>query len=381
MRIEAIKKGGYYPTPEVIVNHITNHFFNRRYVRYNSIITRKADYELYPNLIPAQEPNVIRILDPCAGTGAALQELGKAVAASVKNYDYNNRIIVKTYGIEPNVDRATEAERNVDHVLQADLFNTVIANGLFHILFLNPPYDHDSETGRLTLKFLLRSTNYLEDNGLLIFIIPKNDLKACATLLSSQYHDIGITRFQQPEYDIFDQIIVTGRRNPNPPFKQDTKEYLDNLSVLNDQEFLNKVSALNHVGRDLTPKSYYCASPNIPIMFATKTIDYAQAVHEVDRSGHWGNNWWEETLMFDPHLDKQPLMPLRQGHVALLIAAGFLNNLLLTDNDGNQVIIKGILQKDQMIVEDTETTTVYQEFLQASLNALNLETGEFETIS
>ena len=46
------------------------------------------------------------------------------------------------------------------------------------------------------------------------------------------------------------------------------------------------------------------------------------------------------------------LMPLRQGHMAMLVAAGFLDNLCL-EADGRRILVKGRTSREMTLVEDT----------------------------
>ena len=72
-------------------------------------------------------------------------------------------------------------------------------------------------------------------------------------------------------------------------------------------------------------------------------------------------------------------MPLRKGHLAMLIAAGFLNNLCL-EARGKRVLVKGRTQKEFVLAESTDETETYREVLHTSVIALDLESGEFTEI-
>jgi hypothetical protein len=72
-------------------------------------------------------------------------------------------------------------------------------------------------------------------------------------------------------------------------------------------------------------------------------------------------------------------MPLRKGHLAMLIAAGFLNNLVLEAN-GRRVLVKGRTYKEFVLAESTEESETYREVLRTSVVALDLQTGEIMDI-
>lgn len=78
MRLEAVAKAGYYPTPPSVVERV-------------AALVRPAR--------PTQR-QVVRLLDPCCGTGAALRQLADAVGG-------------ETYGIEIEGERAQEARQTL----------------------------------------------------------------------------------------------------------------------------------------------------------------------------------------------------------------------------------------------------------------------------
>ena len=147
MRLAAQSKGGYYPTPDRVVDLI-------------------ADLIRTPNGYYYREKETLRILDPCCGAGDALYRLAEGLNRS-------NAVSIETYGVELHRDRAEEAERRLDRTLAVGPVSaTSIANGAFGLLLLNPPYDYDSEDKRTEHAFLTQTTRYLAEDGLLVFIVP-----------------------------------------------------------------------------------------------------------------------------------------------------------------------------------------------------------------
>ena len=104
-RLESIARAGFFPTPPRVVTAISRHL-------------RLAD---------TAGKRSIRLLDPCAGTGAAAASLGRYLGA-------------ESFGIELNDERADTAREQLDHVLHTSAFSVRLANGAFSCLFLNPPY-------------------------------------------------------------------------------------------------------------------------------------------------------------------------------------------------------------------------------------------------
>ena len=113
MRLAAQAKGGFYPTPERVVDLLAE-----------LIHTPTGYYH--------RDRETLRILDPCCGAGEALAQLAERM-------DAPNAIPIETYGVELHRDRAEEAEKLLGRALASDLFATSIANGAFGLLLLNPP--------------------------------------------------------------------------------------------------------------------------------------------------------------------------------------------------------------------------------------------------
>ena len=107
-RLESRARAGFFPTPPRIAEAIAHH--------------------LMPDADAGRHRSrVVRVLDPCAGTGAAAAAIARQLRAV-------------TYGVELNDERAWEAGGVLDHVLATSAFTTRLANGAFSVLYLNPPY-------------------------------------------------------------------------------------------------------------------------------------------------------------------------------------------------------------------------------------------------
>ena len=61
---------------------------------------------------------------------------------------------------------------------------------------------------------------------------------------------------------------------------------------------------------------------------------------EAMRTGLWANPAMQDRFWPAEKFTRRPLMPLRRGHMAMLMAAGFLDNLCL-ENDEERVLVKG----------------------------------------
>ena len=344
MRLAAQAKGGYYPTPERVVDLI-------------------ADLIHTPSGYYYRERESLRILDPCCGAGDALQRL-------VEGLSRPNALAMETFGIELHRDRAEEAEARLDHVLAADLFATSIANGAFGLLYLNPPYDYDSEDKRTEHAFLTQTTRYLADDGLLVFIVPRQRLAVSARYLSTHYGRMRCWAFPDPERQVFDQVALFGFRKTDP-VPDATAESMVLEWAVGEPEPLR-----SHAYTEFTPST----TPVGDILFTTRTVDPVAAAAEARRSGLWTSTEITDTLWPASDSRTRPLMPLRRGHMAMLVAAGFLNNLVLEAGD-RRILVKGRTSKEMVMVEDAPEKEVHREKLNTTVVALDLDDGQIEDIA
>ena len=348
MRLAALAKGGYYPTPERVVDLIaglihtpTGHYYRDR--------------------------ETLRILDPCCGAGDALQRLAERL-------DRPNAIPIETYGVELHRDRAEEAEKRLHRTLASDLFSTSIANGAFGLALVNPPYDWDSEDKRVEHSFLTHCTRYLAENGLLVFIVPRQRLSYSARYLSTHYGRMRCWAFPVPERELFDQVVLMGYRKADP-VPDAAAESMVTEWALGEPEPLRSRHDPYSYG-EYTPAT----TPSGDILFTTRTVDPVAAAAEARRTGLWANTEITDTLWPAKDNRTRPLMPLRRGHMAMLVAAGFLDNLVL-ESEGRRILVKGKTSKEMVMVEDTPEKEVYRERLVTTVVSLDLGDGEIVEIA
>src|SRR3712207_1958466 len=153
-------------------------------------------------LTPAPSAGVIRLLDPCAGTGAAAAQLGAALGA-------------ETYGIELNAERGAACAAALTHTLIGSCFEMQVATSSFSILLLNPPYTATGDADRrLEQAFLAATTRALAPDGVLLFLIMQRWLGASARYLAAHCTQLQVYRFPDPAFAQWRQIVVVGTRKP-----------------------------------------------------------------------------------------------------------------------------------------------------------------------
>lgn len=344
MRFAGQEKGGFYPTPEFETSAIA--------ALVGAIAQHRSDGQCY------------RLLDPCCGMGEAL--------AQIKDYYVNRyRSSIETYGVELHADRAETAATLLDHVVCGDLFNMTIANDQFSMLFLNPPYDYAVDDKRTEHTFLVRATRYLAPNGVLVYIIPRYVLRSSSKFLLAWFKDLKVYYFSNQNRKLYDQVVVIGVKRPRAYAVMGANEALFEAWATKDEPppiYSPKYSGVN--------------MPMLPagdIEFRTRTFDGKSSAVEAKVSGMWANKELQDLLWPQEDETVRPLMPLRRGHMAMLVAAGFLNNLVLEEGD-ERLMVRGRTIKEMVLVEETEEKEVYRERLKTTVMMLNLDTGTITDI-
>ena len=100
----------------------------------------------------------VSVLDPCVGTGAALNQLTEHAVAS-------------RYGVELDADRALTAKDAGIETIHGNIFDTHAKVESFSLLYLNPPYDFEvGSFGNKRMEFLFfqRTCRWLVLGGILV---------------------------------------------------------------------------------------------------------------------------------------------------------------------------------------------------------------------
>ncbi len=355
-QIAAKEKLLYYRTPEPMVEVIARLLNTPRYAH-------------------------IRLLDPCAGTGAALSLLAQRLKEQYIAHYRMPYLTLETYGIEPELLRVKEAARCLDHVLQASFFSTTLSSGDgpdsgWQLIFLNPPYDIDTEiathTGkktRLEVNFLHRATDKLCAEGILIWIVPQSSLRPAARFLAGHYACLWCVRFPddpwQPDphkqeqvslYGQFHQVMLIAqkRRDAVPP-PSETIQQIQSWAAAG-----ATLPSLPLEGRPASLPLY-----TIPSARSTELRLFLAGSHNPDatasllsqlstktqryKTGVWANGDYLAARFPDPKAMDMgigtPLAPLKNAHLAVLSVAGIANRAVLEGKDGRQVIVKGYSRK------------------------------------
>ena len=346
MRLAGQAKGGYYPTPKRVVEYISTH-----------ITTQPNPHNIDVNNL---------LIDPCCGPGTALATLAQRIARRA-------RARLTTYGVELQRPRAREASIVLNKTMSADIFNTTIGHGTFGLLYLNPPYDFDAgQKPRTEHAFLTRTTRYLDTRGVLVFIIPQAQLATSAEYLSAYYTNIKCYAFPSPERDDYNQVVLFGLRKPTPNHSPNQTKEITKWAT-GDVPDLFPTNYPNYVMPNTTLEQ---------VMFMTQRFDPEEAAVQAQTLGLWANPILSDALWPTGKKHTHPLMPLRRGHTALLLAAGFMDNMPL-EKDGNRILVKGRTTKENIHIgtDDITGAETYREVLNTTVVSLDLHSGQFEDIA
>ena len=258
--------------------------------------------------------------------------------------------------------------------MNADLFNCSVGNDCFSLLWLNPPYDFEGDDShsakRTELSFLQRSTAYLRRRGgVLVYIVPRKRVDAQMTkYLATHYENFTCMNFPPERADEFGQFVIIAEKK---------------RAALQDARMERVIANQAANPPDWMGEDYSYTIPATPrreVHFTNWYYSPGTVANEARQSGLWDDPALERAIWPQESPQAKPLMPLRQGHIAMLTAAGFLDNLELTAPDGKRVLVKGKTYKEFRITENTDEKTVRQERMRTTIMTLDLDTGEFEEI-
>ena len=296
-------------------------------------------------LEPCEQGNM-RIIDPCAGEGAALAECKHALGAGR----------TEAFAIEFERERAWHAKEILDRALHGDFQETIVSPRSFGLLWLNPPYGDlvgdqaatgDAKKGRQRLEklFYQRAVRLLQPGGVMVLIVPHYALdKEFAGWVSGHFQRVAA--YLSPEQQ-FKQAVVVGIRATDPPGEESRQArfQLGRVCTGDDSTVLPECWSGE-------PYRVPRASDNVPNFQAIR-IDPAQLQEEIQRYPCL----WPQ---FEMHFGKagktrrQPLRALSRWHLALSLAAGQVSGVVRS-NDGKRVyVIKGDTFKKKNVVTTFE---------------------------
>jgi tRNA1(Val) A37 N6-methylase TrmN6 len=320
MRIKARLKLGYYPLAAIEAKRI------RDFLQFSS------------------EP--ASVLDPCAGTGAALRALCDSAVA-------------RTYGIELDSHRAEEARAVLDEVLQGSVFDAHAPVESFSLVYVNPPYDFEIGEGknqRMERLFVDHVARWVRPGGVLILVVPYDRVYECRTVLTPQFKDKAVYRLTEKESVAYRQVVVFGVRR--------THQERDRLSD-------DAVSQANQKLKDLTQQYYeiptlrdapdrcYVVPPSPPAKLDYRGIPLDAVEDLLSTSPAWRQSK-RITHAPNPEFSGRPLTSLHQGHVALLCTSGMMNGCFGEGQDRHVAYWESVKVVDRREEEEDGAIVIHE---------------------
>jgi predicted RNA methylase len=251
------------------------------------------------------------VLDPCAGTGAAIERLTELANT-------------KQYAIELDAERAQQSAEAGIETLHANFFDVHAKVESFSLLYLNPPYDSEVASfgnKRMEFLFLQRSIRWLVNGGVLLMVIPHGQLQECVPLLAETCTRFQVFRLTDPESDRFDQIALFAVRT-----RVQAASYEANRQRLIQAIWTNPLPVLT--GHEAP----YDVPPSPPTALTHRGLPLDQVEDLAIAS-----NAWNKTRIFllpkEESAVGRPITPLHGGHVGLLCTAGLLNGVFGSGED------------------------------------------------
>jgi hypothetical protein len=320
VRTQAKLKLGYYPLAAAEARRIRNHLE-------------------FPGELAS-------VLDPCAGTGAALHRITEGTP-------------VRRYGIELDAYRAREARQTLDEVIQGSAFDTHAAIESFSLLYLNPPYDFEIGQGqnqRMEPLFLEHVARWVRPGGVLILIVPYNRVVDCRTVLTPQFKDKAVYRLTEPEATLYKQVVVLGIRR--------TRQERERLNDHMVGQANRKLQEMTRRYEDIAvlpdvPDRTYIVPPSAPAKLDYRGLPLDALEDLLDRSPAW-RQAQRITHAPKPEFSGRPLTSLHQGHVAMLCTSGVMNGCFGHGSERHVAYWECVKVVDRHEEEDEGTIVIHE---------------------
>jgi predicted RNA methylase len=251
------------------------------------------------------------VLDPCAGTGAALEQITHAAVAD-------------RYAVELDAERARQAQTAGIRAIQSNIFDVHSKVERFSLLYLNPPYDSEVESSgnkRMEFLFLRHTFRWLVSGGVLVMVVPHGSLGDCESLLAEAFTDFRLYRLTDPESERFDQVVLFAVRARIKAMAFET----------------NRQSLIRAMWKNPLPlltgeEAPYDVPPSPPAELTYRGLP----LDALEDAALGSTAWGKIRAFLLPKEDVEvgrPITPLHGGHVGLLCTAGLLNGTFGRDKD------------------------------------------------
>lgn len=291
---------GYFPCPPQAIDQLL------------SMLTRSEDQHL-------------SILDPCAGGGAAVQQLAQGLKIPEED----------VYCIELDEGRGQEIRERMPRanvLAPASFLGTAVRARAFSLVYCNPPFDH-AIGGKLRCEtqFLMRATPHIVDGGILVGVWPENvgDLPEVYNYMHHWYDEVNVIPFKS-EYRKYREVFTIGiKRGDIYPEQVRAEEDCYHSWKKSWRVPQSKGPCGIFSKTQLTPLEMEIALRDSPLRRYLKSMP--------------------------PPPVPSPPLSLGAGHIALLLASGTLDGLVKEPGGGRHVV-RGTARKEEVETDKSKAT-------------------------
>lgn len=264
-------------------------------------------------------------LDPCAGEGKAADHLTRGLGIPQKDVH-----LIELSDTRGEACRELLPEAKV--LAPASFFGCAIRSSCFSIVYCNPPFDDALGGGRLESRFLNGALHALAPGGILVFVAPERVQKQTwfATNIVSFCKNLTALYFPDKVRKYGEMIFIAERRG-----------------TVADPRRIHMSDILAHRSHQ-----YVVPSAHGPGSRFQKTAPTDEEILEaLERSPL-------NRLLAAPKPAelKSPPMQLGNGHLALLLASGYLDGIVAPEGEPPHVV-RGVARKTEVLTESTEERT------------------------
>jgi hypothetical protein len=301
VRLAAQMRGGFYPAPEEVVAHAAC-------------------------FLKAPIGEKFAILDPCAGEGTAIRQLGELLDCPPN--------MIHAIELDDSRSDPIRAALPDAHVLApADFFGCRASFNSFSFIWLNPPFDYSYGGHRVEERFLWQATEWLARGGVMALVCPEDVVQENSHAWQHFirfYENVTILPFPKAHRS-FNEVIVFGHKRFRPE--------ADPASCWNAWEIAQAPRGLHYqIPTGTSPRLFQKFEPTEPelqrMLAGSRLRSYLKSLPEIPVPS--------------------PPLPLGTGHVALLLASGHLDGVVQPAGKLAHVV-RGTSRKHSFISDVTDT--------------------------
>lgn len=373
-RIENVAVMGYVPTPLHLIPAIA------RLLRVNADAEALSYYA-----------DRLSVVDPCCGDAEAVLTLCRLLPKPDKVKLYGAELERTRFEQVPSYLNAKIGSINVEH---GDAFRVQFSLGSYagaQILFLNPPYDTLRGGERIEVAFLDRFSGTLQENGVLVLLVPTTSLQQLAPILAARFENLQAFRFPETDFQYRQVCIIGNRQNqvfPRPDLEARVRSWVqaESLPVLGSVAGVIDVPvATNRTTGFETWKVLRCDRVEVlrhhkPWHTSGKHKAATPIVSVLPTASDLSGESRRYTLAAPP----------KPGHIAAAIAAGVFDGCEVVPDHTNShlppLLVKGVFDRE-MVHERTEmnkegevTAEVFVQAPKLVVTVLDLRSGQIRTL-